>query len=66
MTAPSFPSVSTNQEKYLSYKAQMARLKKARAEGFYLEAIFILYAMLEDRLSPSFITRALPIIPVKN
>ncbi|HOR84108.1 MAG TPA: hypothetical protein PLO92_08930 [Anaerolineaceae bacterium] len=51
MTAPSFPSVSTNQEKYLSYKAQMARLKKARAEGFYLEAIFILYAMLEDRLS---------------
>ena len=46
-----FPSVSNNTEKYFNYKDQMDRLKKARAEGFYLESIFIIYAMLEDRLS---------------
>ncbi len=45
------PSVTTNTEKYLSYKEHMTRLNKARAGGFYLEAIFILYAMMEDRLS---------------
>lgn len=45
------PSVSTNSEKYFNYKEQMNRLNRARAEGFYLEAIFIIYAMLEDRLS---------------
>lgn len=45
------PSVTDNTEKYLSYKKQMTRLNRARAGGFYLEAIFILYAMMEDRLS---------------
>ncbi len=45
------PSVITNTEKYLSYKEHMTRLNKARVGGFYLEAIFILYAMMEDRLS---------------
>lgn len=44
-------SVTTNTEKYLSYKEHLTRLNKAKAGGFYLEAIFILYAMMEDRLS---------------
>lgn len=44
-------SVTNNTEKFFSYKEHMTRLNKARAGGFYLEAIFILYAMMEDRLS---------------
>lgn len=48
---PNYPPVSSNQEKYDTYHAQMDRLKLARDQGFFLEAIFILYAMLEDRLS---------------
>lgn len=37
-------------KKYLSYKEQMVRLKKAMAAQFFLEAIFIEYAVMEDRL----------------
>lgn len=37
-------------QKYLNYKEQMVRLKKAIAGNFYLEAIFIEYAVMEDRL----------------
>lgn len=37
-------------QKYLNYKEQMVRLKKAMAAQFYLEAIFIEYAVMEDRL----------------
>ena len=37
-------------KKYLNYKEQMVRLKKAMAAQFYLEAIFIEYAVMEDRL----------------
>ena len=36
--------------KYENYKEQMKRLKAAMANRFYLEAIFIEYAILEDRL----------------
>lgn len=39
-----------NMQKYLNYKEQMGRLKKAIANSFYLEAIFIEYAIIEDRL----------------
>lgn len=39
-----------NQQKYLNYCEQMRRLKKALGNGFCLEAIFIEYAILEDRL----------------
>lgn len=39
-----------NHQKYLNYCEQMKRLKKALGSGFYLEAIFIEYAVLEDRL----------------
>lgn len=35
--------------KYENYREQNKRLKKALTEGFYLEAIFIVYVMLEDR-----------------
>jgi hypothetical protein len=45
------PSVKNNQEKYETYKTQMERFNQAKEQGFYLEGIFILYAMLEDRLS---------------
>lgn len=43
--------VKNNQEKYQRYHKYMDRLKKARENGFYLEGVFILYAMMEDRLS---------------
>lgn len=39
-----------NMLKFENYKKQMERLKKAMANHFYLEAIFIEYAILEDRL----------------
>ena len=42
--------ISDNMQKYANYKEQMGRLKKALSQGFYLEAIFIEYAILEDRL----------------
>jgi len=52
-----FMKVTNNQEKANAYKTQMARFKLARDQGFYYEAIFILYAMMEDRLS-SFLLHA--------
>lgn len=42
--------IQTNMQKYYNYKEQMDRLKKALREGFYLESIFIEYAVIEDRL----------------
>lgn len=39
----------TGQEKYDNYRAQFGRLNKALKNEFYLEAIFIEYAILEDR-----------------
>ena len=42
--------IQDNMQKYNNYAEQMRRLKKAIASGFYLEAIFIEYALLEDRL----------------
>ncbi len=38
-----------NQQKYYNYKVQSQRLKKALSNRFYLEAIFIEYAIMEDR-----------------
>ena len=38
-----------NLEKYSNYRTQMSRLKKAMSCEFYLEAIFIEYAIIEDR-----------------
>ena len=38
-----------NQQKYENYKEQAIRLKKAINAKFYLEAVFIEYAIIEDR-----------------
>ena len=40
----------TNMQKHENYRMQMGRLSKAIKAEFYLEAIFIEYAVLEDRL----------------
>lgn len=42
--------VETMQEKYETYRAEMARLKGALQQGFYFEDMLIEYALLEDRL----------------
>lgn len=42
--------VETMQEKYETYRAEMARLKGALQQGLYFEAMLIEYALLEDRL----------------
>lgn len=39
----------TNQQKYANYTEQFRRLKKALDNGFNLEAMFIEYAIMEDR-----------------
>ena len=39
----------TNMEKYENYKEQFGRLKRSLANEFFLEAIFIEYAIIEDR-----------------
>lgn len=42
-------SVSENMQKHFNYKEQFKRLKKAIDNNFYLEAVFIEYAIVEDR-----------------
>lgn len=42
-------SIITGQEKYRNYAEQFSRLNRALKNEFYLEAIFIEYAILEDR-----------------
>ena len=39
----------SNQQKYENYREQFKRLNRALTNGFNLEAIFIEYAILEDR-----------------
>lgn len=53
MVAPKYPikTVADNIEKGLSYKENFKRYNKAKASEFYLECLWILYAMLEDRTS---------------
>lgn len=41
--------VITNREKQNNYRTQFQRLKKAMDNAFYLEAVFIEYAIMEDR-----------------
>ena len=43
-------STADNQQKYENYRVQMSCLKSALRSHFYLEAIFIEYAIMEDRL----------------
>ncbi len=47
--SPSLLPIS-NTTKQRVYTQQMGRYKKAMKQGFFLEAVFIVYAMLEDRL----------------
>lgn len=42
--------IRNNMQKYENYREQMGRLRKALGAGFYLESIFIEYAIIEDRL----------------
>lgn len=49
--ANTFQLVENNQEKYETYKSQMEQFNFAREQGFHFESLFILYAMMEDRLS---------------
>ncbi len=42
--------ITDNMQKYENYREQMGRLSRALKAEFYLEAIFIEYAILEDRL----------------
>lgn len=42
-------NVVSNQQKYENYREQFIRLNKALKYGFNLEAIFIEYAIIEDR-----------------
>ena len=41
--------VISNQQKYENYREQFKRLNKAITSGFNLEAVFIEYAIIEDR-----------------
>ena len=41
--------LSPNMQKYENYRNQFSRLDKALKAEFYLEAIFIAYAIMEDR-----------------
>ncbi len=45
-----FPKITNNTEKHESYKRQMERFNLAKDSGFYFECLFILYAVIEDRL----------------
>lgn len=53
MASSKFPiqKVTDNKEKGVSYKENFKRYNKAKASEFYLECLWILYAMIEDRTS---------------
>lgn len=42
--------ITDNMQKYANYREQMGRLSKAMKNGFFLEAVSIEYAVMEDRL----------------
>lgn len=50
MREPIIQRVSDSQEKFISYKVQRERYSKAVRNGFYYEAIVIIYAMIEKLL----------------
>ena len=56
----------TNMEKYEIYKVQFERLKLAMDNKFYLEAIFIEYAIMEDRTKSILAYEGNDIIKKKN
>ena len=50
MTERMIKPVDNNKEKQETYRYQLGRYKHAIKEGFYYEALIIVYALLEDRL----------------
>lgn len=42
-------TLTPEEQKYLNYREQFRRLDKAMKNQFYLEAVFIAYAIMEDR-----------------
>ena len=42
-------AIADNMQKYENYKEQSKRLNRAISAGFYLEALFIEFAIIEDR-----------------
>ena len=48
-------AIKDNQEKYENYKILKVKLKKALAAEFFYEAIFIEYAIMEDRMESALI-----------
>ena len=44
-----------NQQKYENYRMQSRRLSSVLRSGFYLEAVFIEYAIIEDSLESHFV-----------
>lgn len=48
---PVIKQVTDNNDKAQTYKAMMGRHSRAMRNGFYIEAMMIDYAMMEDRLS---------------
>lgn len=50
MSTPQITPVTSNQEKQQTYREFMARYSRAMRNEFYLEALLIDYAVLEDRL----------------
>lgn len=47
----SIQKVANNKEKGVSYTENFKRYNKAKASEFYLECLWVLYAMIEDRTS---------------
>ena len=51
MNSNNILTVADKKEKGISYATYIGRFNKAQKSGFYLECLWILYAMLEDRTS---------------
>ncbi len=49
-TIPAGTSLNGNVAKYLSYREAWARIKLARRQGFFLEAVTIDESIISDRL----------------
>lgn len=53
----------TNEEKQANYRVQFSRLKKAMGNSFFLEAVFIEYAIIEDRTESILLYEGNEIVP---
>ena len=53
--------LAENMQKYENYRDMNVRLKRALKGGFYLEAVFIEYGIIEDRLDSVLRYGAIPL-----